>query len=136
MFKWDEKIIINKNMTKIVVVLLLTKTTGDCKADRMLLRNHPWYFDEWTSLENSKYAFLNCKTNFGCLYESTKLNSDPSISLDFVRCTQPVKISRQLVHFLLPVEYLLLPQHINSMILNENYTSLDPCCLPVWLPCL
>ena len=66
-----------------------------------------------------------------------KIHSDPSISLEFiVSCTQPVKISRQLVHFLLPVEYLLLPQHINSMILNENYTSLDPCCLPVWLPCL
>ena len=52
-----------------------------------------------------------------------KINSYPSISLDFVRCTQPVKISRQLVHFLLSVEYLLLPQHINSMILIENYTS-------------
>ena len=28
-----------------------------------------------------------------------KINSYPSISLDFVRCTQPVKISRQLVSF-------------------------------------
>ena len=37
MFKWGEKLSLIKIWMKIVVVLLLTKTTGDCKGDRMLL---------------------------------------------------------------------------------------------------
>ena len=37
MFKWGEKLSVIKIWMKIVVVLLLTKTTGDCKGDRMLL---------------------------------------------------------------------------------------------------
>ena len=55
---------------KIVVVLLLTKTTGDCKADRMLLGTASAHGISMSGplLGNSKYAFLNRKTNFGYLW--------------------------------------------------------------------
>ena len=68
---------------KIVVVLLLTKTTGDCKADRMSLGTASAITHGISMsgplLGNSKYAFLNRKTNFGYLWALSIQEKNPEI---------------------------------------------------------